>query len=78
MDVVAVPLNMADAVEIFMTTSFPHVHNTVNWQGSCTFGTVESEVPAFAASVTVVDSQGTSKVNMEGCVREVLGEHTVL
>ena len=32
-DVVTVPLNMADAKGIF-TTSFPHVHNTVNGKGT--------------------------------------------
>jgi len=53
--VVAVPLNMADAKDTF-TTSFPHVNNTVNWKGAWTFSTVESEIPAFAAAVTVVDS----------------------
>ena len=31
MDVITVPLNMADAMETF-TTSFIHVHNTVNWK----------------------------------------------
>ena len=77
-DVVTVPLNMADAVKIFRPLSFPHVHNTVNWLGTWTFSTVESEIPAFAAPVTVVDSKSTSPVNMEGCIREVFGEHTIL
>ena len=54
-DVVAVPLNMADAKDTF-TTSFPHVNNTVNWKGAWTFSIVESEIPAFAAAVTVEDS----------------------
>ena len=54
-DVVAVPLNMGDAMEIF-TPSFIHVNNTVNWKGVWTFSTVESEIPALAATVTVVDS----------------------
>jgi len=55
-----------------------HVHNTVNWQRSCTFSTVESEIPAFAAAVTAVDSKNASPVNMEGSIREVLGEQTLL
>ena len=76
-DVVTVPLNMADAEKI-LCISLPHVHNTVNWQGSCTFCTVESEIPAFATICALVDSQGTSPVNMEGCVIEVFCEHTVL
>ena len=62
-DVVAVALNMADAMGIF-TTSFKHVHNTVNWKGAWTFSTVESEIPAFAAIVTAPDSQSASPVNM--------------
>ena len=76
-DVVAVALNMADAKEIF-TTSFIHVHNTVNWKGAWTFSTIESEIPAFAAVVTAGDSKIASPVNMERCVREVFEEHTVL
>ncbi len=76
-DVVTVPLNIVYAENI-LSFWFPHVHNTVNWQGSCTFSTVESEIPAFAAIVTAIDSKNTSPVDMEGCVREVLGEHAVL
>ena len=53
-DVVTVPLNMADTMGIQFTTSFPQVHNTVNWKGAWTFSTVESEIPAFAAAVTAV------------------------
>ena len=51
-DAVAVPLNMADTMGTQFTTSFPQVHNTVNWKGTCTFSTVESKMPAFAAVVT--------------------------
>ncbi len=76
-DIVAVPLNMADTVEILIL-SWPHVQVTVNWQGTWTFCTIESEIPAFATSVTAIDSEITSPVNMEGCVREILEEHTVL
>ncbi len=76
-DVVTVPLNIVDAVNI-LSLCLPHVHKTVNWQGGCTFSTVESEIPAFAAIITASDSKDTSLVNMESCVREVLGEHTVL
>ena len=76
-DVVAVPLNMADTTRIF-TTSFIHEQNTINWKGAWTFSTVESEIPAFAAAVAVRDSKNASPVNMERCVREVFEEHTVL
>jgi len=54
-DVVAVSLNMANAMGIF-TTSFIHAHNTVNWKRAWTFSTVEREILAFAAAVTAVDS----------------------
>jgi len=53
-DVVTVPLNMADAVKI-LSVALPHVHNTVNRQGSGTFSTVEGEVPAFATARAPVD-----------------------
>ena len=76
-DVVAVPLNMTDAMDTF-STSFPHVHNTVNWKGAWTLSTVESEIPAFAATVTAPDFEIASPVNMERCVREVFEEHAVL
>ena len=76
-DIVTVPLNISDAVPI-LTVALPHVHNTVNWQGSCTFSTVESKIPAFATRGASVDPEGTSPVNMEGCVRKVLEENAVL
>ena len=76
-DVVAVPLNMTDAMDTF-STSFPHVHNTVNWKGAWTLSTVESEIPAFTATVTAADFEIASPVNMERCVREVFEEHAVL
>ena len=76
-NIVAVPLDISDAVQI-LTVALPHVHNTVNLQGSCTFSTVESKIPAFATRGASVDPEGTSPVNMEGCVRKVLEENTVL
>ena len=76
-DIVTVPLNISDAVQI-LTVALPHVHNTVNWQGSCTFSTVESKIPAFATRGTPVGPEGTSPVNMEGCVRKILEENAVL
>ena len=54
-DVVAVPLNMANTTRIF-TSSFIHEQNAVNWKRVWTFSTVESEILEFAAAVTVVDS----------------------
>ena len=77
-DVVAVPLNMTDTKWTQFTTPFPQEHNTVDWKGAWAFSTVESEIPAFAAIITAVDSQSASPVNMERCVREVIGEQTLL
>ena len=76
-NVMTVPLNMANAVNILILSCF-HVQNTINWQRSCTFSTIESEIPAFAAGVTAVDSKNASPIDMEGSVREVLGEQTLL
>ena len=76
-DVVTVPLNMADSVKT-LSVALPHVHYTVNGQGSWTLCAVESEVPAFATACTLVDSKGTSPGHMKSGVRKVLGEHTVL
>ena len=76
-DIVTVPFNIPDAVHV-MTVALPHVHNTVNWQGRCTFSSVESKMPASTTIYALVDPQSTSPVNMEGCVRKVLGENTFL
>ena len=70
-------LNVANAVKIFISTC-GHVHNTVDRQGTRTFSAIESEIPPFATSIATVDSQGASPVNMQGCIRERLGEDTVL
>ena len=76
-NVVAVTLNMADTVNILILSCL-HVHKTINWQRSCAFNTVESEMPAFAAAVTGVDSKNASPIDMEGSVREVLSKQTLL
>ena len=68
---------MANAVNILIY-SFTHVPQTINWQRSSTFSAVESEIPAFAAAVTGVDSKRASPIDMEGSVREVLGKQTLL
>ena len=77
MDVITVPLNMADAMEIFITACL-HVDNSVNRQRSRTLSAIESEVPTFAAAIAVVNSQCTRPVNMKGSIRKVFGENTVL
>ena len=77
MDVITVSLNMADAMEIFITAR-RQVDNSVNGQRSRTFSAIGSEVPTFAAAIAVVNSQGTRPVNMKGSIRKVFGENTVL
>ena len=77
MDVITVPLNMADAMEIFITAR-RHVDDSVNGQRSRTLSSIESEVPTFAAAIAAVNSQCTRPVNMKGSIRKVLGENTVL
>ena len=77
MDVITVPLNMADAKEIFIAACL-HVDDSVNGQRSRTLSTIESEVPTFAAAIAGVNSQYTRPVNMKGSIRKVFGENTVL
>ena len=76
-DVITVSLNMADAMEIFIT-AWLHVDNSVNRQRSRTLRAIESKVPTFAAGIAAVNSQGTRPVNMKGSIRKVFGENTVL
>ena len=54
-DVITVPLNMADAMGIVITACL-HVDNSVNGQRSRTLSAIESEVPTFAAVITGVNS----------------------
>ena len=77
MDVITVPLNMADAMEILITAR-RHVDDSVNGQRGRTLSAIESEVPTFAAVIAVVNSQCTRPVNMKGSIRKVFGENTVL
>ena len=42
------------------------------------FGTIEGEIPAAAAAITVVNAEVPSKVNMEGSICVVLHEVTAL
>ena len=77
MDVITVPLNMADAMEILITAR-RHVDDSVNGQRSRALSAIESEVPTFAAVIAVVNSQCTRPVNMKGSIRKVFGENTVL
>ena len=54
-DVITVPLNMADTMEIFITACL-HEDNSVNRQRSRTLSAIESEVPTFAAAIAVLNS----------------------
>ena len=77
MDVITVPLNMADAMKIFITAR-RHVDNSVNRQRSRTLSAIESEVPTFAAAIAAVNSQCTRPVNMKSSIRKVFCKDTVL
>ena len=74
-NVITVAFNVADAMRVLRFAD--HVHNTINREGSGTFCTVESKVPAFTGNISM-DSKCTSPVHMKGCVREVFAEHTFL
>ena len=55
MNVITVPLNMTDAMEIFIAACL-HEDNSVNGQWSRTLSPIESEVPTFAAAIALVNS----------------------
>ena len=74
-DVITVAFNVADAMRVLRFAD--HVHNTINREGSGTFCTVESKVPASTA-IICKDLKRTSPVHMKRSVREVLAEHTFL
>ena len=62
-NVVAVPLNMADTMEV-LTFACLHVSYPVNGQRSRTLSAIESEVPTFAAAITAVNPQRTRPINL--------------
>ena len=55
-----------------------HVECTVNSSRRAALGSIEGEIPATAAVVTVVNPEATSIVDMEGSVRVFLLKVTVL
>ena len=55
LNVITVPLNMADAMEIFITACF-HVDDSVNGQRSRTLSAIDSKVPTFAACIALVNA----------------------
>ena len=55
-----------------------HVECTVNSSRGAALGSIEGEMPATTAAVTVVNPEVTSVVDMEGSVRVFLHKVTVL
>ena len=55
-----------------------HVECTVDRPWRAALGAIEFEIPAVTAVVTAMNSEGTSKVDMEGSVCVLLHECTVL
>ena len=76
-NVITVAFNMAVTVKIVVLASL-HVERTVNGPRRAALGAIEGKIPTATADVTVVNPEVTSKVNMEGSVREVLHKFTVL
>ena len=76
-DVITVTFNMAVTVKIVVLAG-SHVEHTVNGARRAALGVIEGEIPTTTAVVTVSNPEGTSKVNMEGSVCEVLHKFTVL
>ena len=77
MDVITVSFNMAVTVKIVVLASL-HVERTVNGARRAALSAIEGEIPSTTAVVTSINPEGTSKVNMEGSVCEVLHKFTVL
>ena len=76
-NVITVTFNMAVTVKIVVPAG-SHVERSVNGPRRAALGAIEGEIPTATADVTVVNPEVTSKVNMEGGVREVLHKFTVL
>ena len=69
--------NVAVTVKILVST-YLHVEFTVNSSRRAALGSIEGEIPATTAVVTVMNPQVTSIVDMEGSVRVFLHKVTVL
>jgi len=76
-DVITVTFNMAVTMKIVVLADC-HVEHTVNGARRAAFGAIEGEIPTTTAVVTSINPEGTSKVNMEGSVCEILHKFTVL
>ena len=68
---------MAVTVKIVVPAS-SHVEHAVNRPRRAALGAIEGEIPTATAAVTPINPEVTSKVDMEGSVREVLHKLAVL
>lgn len=74
-NVIAMTLYMAVAMQIFHWVSAKsHVKCTVYCPGGAAFSAIESEIPAAATVVTVVNPEVSSKVDMKCSVRVFFDE----
>ena len=76
-NVVTVTFNMAVTMKIVVLPSL-HVKRALDGARRAALGTIKGEIPTATAAVTSINPEGTSKVDMEGSVCEVLHELAVL
>ncbi len=76
-DVITVTFNMAVTVKVVVLAG-SHIERTINGSRRAALGAIEGEIPTATAVVTVGNPEVTSKVNVEGSVREVLYKFTIL
>jgi len=76
-DVITVTLNMAVTLK-FVVLAILHVERSFDGARRAALSVIEGEIPSTTALVTSINTEGTSKVNMEGSVCEVLHKFTVL
>lgn len=76
-NVVTVTFNMAVTMKIVVLPS-SHVKHALDGARRAALGAIKGEIPTATAAVTSINPEGTSKVDMEGSVCEVLHELAVL
>ena len=77
LNVIAVTFNVAVTEKIVVSACL-HIDCTVNSSRRAALGSIEAEIPATTAAVTVVNPDITSIVDVEGGVRIFLHKVTVL
>ena len=77
LNVIAVTFNVAVTVKIVVSACI-HVECSINSSRGAALGSIEGEIPATTAVVTVVNPEVTSVVDMEGSARVFLHKVTVL